>query len=230
LEALDMRTLLLRGLLGVLAAALLVFLSVPEHAVGKTTQNPTGIHLELDPAQPVWQGPVIPPNCSSWHEIVPSYCTLWHQDDYYDATKDSIMNACDFIKLNGKWYHIEWVGPTYWVTCYRPNQPPVTNVAAEPEIVNPGSNPVCEYWHWIYPPAIYCQRFHIDSYHPAPGNTGGTILPCDFIDVIEPDPNGLPVQVDYHIDRIGCNIIIIPMDPTGTKSKSWGWLKNLFRK
>lgn len=194
------------------------------------SQSGVPVYLDLDVPPAGWNCPQIPPNCVTWHELWPNNCAPHHQDRYID-NGDGVISPCDYILLNNKWFHIEWVGPTYFMTCIPPGGgPPVPGFIAEPQTLNPTADPYCETWHWIWPPERHCQPFHIDSYHPVDPNVPG-IKPCDIIDTYEPDATGQVVRVDYHIDRIGCNIRVVPGDPPPTKSKSssWGWLKQLFR-
>ncbi|NNF08249.1 MAG: hypothetical protein HKN21_15910, partial [Candidatus Eisenbacteria bacterium] len=63
-----------------------------------------------------------PPDCSTWHELYPAYCANSHQDSYMD-NGDGCLSACDEIVLDGVTYHITWVGPTYYMTCFDPAGP-----------------------------------------------------------------------------------------------------------
>ena len=110
------------------------------------------------------------------------------------------------------------------MTCYQyPGGPPVRQLVAEPHTTNPTEDPVCEIWHEVWPQ--WCREFHIHSW--IDGNNNGKLDECDYVDVIE--VAGYP-PVYYHIDRVSCDIIVSPADkPVKAKSKSWGWLKNLFR-
>jgi hypothetical protein len=190
------------------------------------------LHLDLEEGVPTdpgvfgtTAGPAIPPDCSTWHEIYPNNCAPHHQDGYGDSDGDGMISPCDYITLNGKRYHITWVGPTYWVTCYPPfGGPPVSGFAAEPTQTDPTSeSPVCEVWHWIWPPTRYCQESHIDSWEDDNGDQ--KFNECDRVNIFELGPGYPPTY--YHIDRIGTDIIVDP--GTQAKESTWGFLKDLFR-
>jgi hypothetical protein len=190
--------------------------------------GPTQLYLDM-PAGPVipGQGWPVPPNCSYWHELYPNYCKEWHQVAYFDSMPhNGLLDACDNILLYNlgsgaqKEFHIDAVVPTYYLTCYSPGQPP-TPIVAEPVQTVPGPSPICEIWHEINP--NFCRTFHIDSWQDSNGN--GILDECDFVDSNDP----LVGHVDYHIDRIGCDIIVTEKIPTAAKQRSWGWLKKLFR-
>lgn len=191
-----------------------------------------GIHLDLaDPPAPGTfgttqaGGPPIPPNCVTWHEIFPNNCAPHHQDGYEDSDGNGTITPCDQIILSGVAYHVTWVGPTYFVTCFPPDGgPAVPGFVAEPEQLIPGQeSPVCEVWHWIWPPERYCQPAHIDSWED---NGDGVFNECDRVNIFEQGPGAPPTF--YHIDRIGVDIIVEP--PTQIRQESsWGFLKDIFR-
>lgn len=183
------------------------------------------LYLDLASAGAPGGGPMplvsnaIPPNCSSWHELYPTYCGTWHQDDYTD-NGDGVVSPCDIIRLNGIAYHVVWVGPTYFVTCSTtPGGPPVRTAAFEPVgNLPPDSNPICQVWHEVWP--NFCQQIHIDSWHD---NGNGILDVCDEVDV-----NTATGTIFYHIDRIGCNVVVEPVPITPTRQSTWSWLKGLF--
>lgn len=216
--------------LGVVLAGLLIggaLLFVPIFPV--ESQPPAQIHLDLEgglaPGTFTTSGPSIPANCATWHELFPANCTPHHQDGYQDADGDSMISPCDIIVLDGTDFHIKWVGPTYFMTCFPPGGGnPVPGFIAEPATTDPLSeSPVCEEWHWIWPQPLYCQVFHVDSWED---NGDGVFNECDQINVFEQGP-GLPPTY-YHIDRIGLDIIVEP-GPVQTKTSTWGRLKGIFR-
>jgi len=131
----------------------------------------------------------IPEDCTNWHELYPVYCSILHQDGYKD-NGDDVISACDYIKLDGRWYHIEWVGPTYFLS-----EGPDTLIV-EPDEPTTGGNPTCEIWHEIYP--IFCQLWHVDDWVD---NGDGVISVCDYV-IID--------GRTWHIDRIGLDIEVAP--------------------
>lgn len=72
---------------------------------------PARIHLDLDANVDADEYP-IPPKGSVWHELAPNYCKEHKQEDFFDTDNGGTISKCDGIKLDGQWYHIEWVGPT----------------------------------------------------------------------------------------------------------------------
>jgi hypothetical protein len=212
-----MLSLLLAGM------AVVVLLYVP--VVPVRSGAPTEIHLDLEGSPPPKPnlstdvGPGIPPNCSTWHELWPVYCAPHHQSGYEDSDGSGTISPCDIIHLGTVPWHVKWVGPTYFVTCFPPDGGPPTALVFEPETSNTGENPICEVWHEVHP--NFCRTIHIDSWHDTNGN--GVLDVCDEVDVQVP---GVGTFI-YHIDRIGCDIIV--QDPrTPSRQSSWGWLKDQF--
>lgn len=157
----------------------------------------------------------IPANCATWHELYPNYCAPHHQSNYQD-NGDGVVSVCDFIYLDGVCFHIDWVGPTYYMTRLTPT--PQTQGAAEPVATNTGEDPRCETWHWVWP--NYCDEFHVDSWY----DNGNQILDaCDEIDI----EHATYTEV-WHIDRIALNIKV-SLGPTETRPSTWGRLKTLYR-
>ncbi len=148
----------------------------------------------------------IPPNCSTWTEFYPNPGVIHHQDDYVDNSEDGEMAFCDYIMLDGVWNHIEWVGPTYHLSCgvYEPWDNP-----------NPtGDDPTCETWIEIYPE--HGNLWHVDGFQD---NGDGLISPCDMV---------LIAGVWCHIDDIGLNIRTKPGTPVDNENKTWGEIKEEF--
>jgi hypothetical protein len=95
-----------------LCLALLGFVLAGGTLAAQTTPR---IHLDLEGnlAADLAASPFpIPPNGSGWHELAPAWCTPYVQNDYFDTDGDGTISRCDGIKLNGRWYHIVWVGWT----------------------------------------------------------------------------------------------------------------------
>lgn len=211
-----------------LVVVLLVALRVGDHGAGRDATASAGLttlYLDLQavPNQGGGHGLLvsntIPPNGSSWHELYPVYCGTWIQDGYTD-NGDGVVSPCDIIRLSGIPYHVTWVGPTYFVTCSQtPGGPPVRTAAFEP-VGNypPGSNPICQVWHEVWP--NFCQQIHIDSWHD---NGNGVLDECD-----EVDTNSATGTLFYHIDRIGCNVVVEPVPVTPSERGSWSWIKGIF--
>ena len=211
---------------GVLIVVSLLFIPpAPETTAG----IPALIHLDLVPSPKpgglsLMVGE-IPPNGSAWHELYPAYCTPHVQDDYTD-NGDGVVSACDYIKLSGITYHIEWAGPTYYVTCSTtPGGPPLGTNVFEPTGPPQPGNPICQVWHEVWP--NYCREIHIDSFHDTDGS--GSLTECDYVDNQTNDPTQPPV-IFYHIDRIGCDIQIVPVPNTPVRPSTWGHIKSFLGK
>lgn len=209
---------------------------LPIHPMTSTSTAqgaPTQMHLDLPgPPPPPGAGWPVPPNGSHWHELYPLYCKDWQQINYYDsssAVPNGLLDPCDNIVLyntgNGilKEFHIDRVLPTYFLTCFPLDGGPPTPVTMEPATSNPGNNPECEIWHEIWPQ--YCREVHVNRWVDANGS--GVLDPCDYV-YLKGGP-GEP-EVRYHLDRIGCDIIITEKIPTKARQGTWGWLKSMFRK
>ncbi len=166
------------------------------------------VHLEFVgvPGRP--GGMPVPPTCSTWHELYPTHCAVHHQTDYGDDG-DGLVSACDQIVLDGVSYHIDWVGPTYYLQGIPGRQ---GGVYLEPQSI-PGRDPVCETWHEIYP--NYCLAHHVDAWED---NGDGVLSPCDMI-WFDDTP--------WHLEEIGFNIIVTPDSPI--ERGSWSRIKQLFR-
>ncbi len=149
----------------------------------------------------------VPANCSTWHELYPAFCTDHHQSDYED-NGDGQVSACDYIHLDGMRYHIDWVGPTYWLDC---------DVIAEP--TNPGSgNPQCEEWEEVYPNPG--NLWHVDNWDD---NGNGVVDECDFVTITDSAGN----TITCHIHKVGLNIRIRD-DGTASEKTSWSKFKAMF--
>lgn len=149
----------------------------------------------------------IPPDCSGWHELWPSFCAISHQDSIQD-NGDGELSACDYIYLDGQRYHVDWVGPTYWLDC---------ELILEPTDFQPG-NPVCQNWIEIWPD--YGLLWHVDSWED---NGNGVVDACDFITVTGPDGTTL----SCHINEVATNIRVTG-DPTPVEESTWGHIKSFF--
>lgn len=149
----------------------------------------------------------IPATCSTWHEIYPVYCGTRHQTGYVSNDPSGEMAICDYIQLDGIWYHVEWVGPTYRVTFT--DQGDLGDL--EPVAPVSGENPTCETWIEVWPD--FGPLFHVDGW----GDNGdGVVSVCDTVVL-----GGRPA----HIDEIKPNIRVKPGDPVPVDESSWGDLK-----
>jgi hypothetical protein len=149
----------------------------------------------------------IPPNCSDWQEFFPQSGQIHHQDDYIDSDGNGELDRCDFIQLNGVWFHIEWTGPTYHLTCgiFEPFLPEYPS----------GQDPTCETWIEIWPENG--TLWHVDGWLDGDGD--GLVSVCDIVVI---------GGQTCHIDEIGVNIRAIPEDPVASEQLDWGEVKSQF--
>jgi hypothetical protein len=170
-------------------------------ALAPAARGQTTVYLDL--MEPAAKSAQVTQNCSSWHELYPSYCLVHHQDGFED-NGDGVLSPCDYIVLDGVRFHIQWVGPTYYLSngeIYEPMQPPT------------GADPTCEIWHEIYP--VFSQQKHVDEWID---NGDHVLSVCDQVAI------GGALA---HVDRIGVNITIVP-GPTPIEKNTWGRIKGFF--
>ncbi len=149
----------------------------------------------------------VPPTCSIWHEFYPHSGQVYHQDDYVDNDGNGQLDRCDYIQLNGVWFHIVWTGPTYHLTCgiFEPFQPEYPS----------GQNPTCETWVEVSPNHGVLR--HVDDWVDGDGN--GLVSVCDIVVI---------GGQQCHIDEIGVNLRAIPGDPVPTEQLNWGEVKTQY--
>jgi hypothetical protein len=155
-------------------------------------------------------GPVddpIPPNGADWHELYPTFCTIHTQEGYGD-NGDGEVSVCDMITLSGVLYHIEWVGPTYFLY----NTVTGDVMFAEPTNPDPGGNPTGETWHEIAPE--FCTEWTVDDWED---NGDGIVSQCDIVWI-----GGEP----WHIEEVNLDITVTPGSPT--EKSTWGKIKGFF--
>jgi len=150
----------------------------------------------------------IPVDCSEWHELFPTFCLIHHQDDYVD-NGDGVVSICDVIVLNGVRYHVDWVGPTYVLE----NQGTGDRRWYEPTEPLPPTNPVCSFWHMVYPD--FCTSHHVDGWDD---NGDDVVSECDFIWI-----DGIA----WHVVEVGLDITVTE-EPSPAEQTSWGHVKSLF--
>jgi hypothetical protein len=168
--------------------------------------------MHLDLSDPTTGKNGLPGDCSIWHELYPVFCLDHHQIGYED-NGDSVISACDYIYLadatgGSMRYHIEAVVPTYYLSSTIPGTDQFILEGEGP----PGTNAYCETWHEVYP--VYCQAWHVEEWID---NGDGIVSECDYVYI-----NGQ----QWHIDRIGVDIIIDTGSPAG--GEAWGTIKSLF--
>jgi hypothetical protein len=134
--------------------------------------------------------PIYSPVCTYWHEIYPEFCNWYHLLEVED-NGDQVLSYCDNIWLvdirtgEGGWYHVEGI-TTDMVVSPKPRPP------------DPIPNPVCTYWHEIYPE--FCKWHHLSDWDD---NTDGVLSPCDSIELTD-----LATQEAdwFHVDEVTLTI------------------------
>lgn len=164
--------------------ALALLVSLP--AVAQETAPAQRIHLDLDSHADLAVGWA----CTNWHELWPSYCAIWHLDK---IEGDGRLKACNFAWFNGQRFHIDWVGPTYFLDCLGIIAEPAGDPTAD-EL----ADPVGDVWHEVQPE--YCTEHTVTGWDDADGS--GNVSECDIVIL-----NGSLV---CHVRRVSTDVIISP--------------------
>ena len=174
-----------------------------------------GASKPTPPYDPDVIDPSMPPEQEVyWHEIWPTYCNLYEQTSFID-NGDGYLSPSDQIDVWDyqlgvtKWWHVEEVTTTIWITVPDIGYSPVADAEPPiyPEYPNPIGNPIGTTWHWIYPPDFYCTEFTITDWLDSDG--GGYLSPCDDI-LADFGPLGSYVA---HVDDISTDIIVTEKPP-----------------
>lgn len=125
--------------------------------------------------------------CTEWHELHPEFCRVRHLDR---IEGDGTLKECNYAWFDRERFHIDWVGPTYFLDC---------GVIAEPRgDVNPdGGDPTCQIWEEIWP--NFGKQYHVDGWED---NGNGIVDACDIVFLSDGRA--------CHIQRVGLNIVISP--------------------
>jgi len=173
---------------------------VPIHMHSNKTLTPVHMHFIGPPeADPIYE-----PICTFWHELYPEYCLEWHLTSWLD-NGDGLLSACDQIDMTYEetgevtWYHVDRI--TWTLLLSNPDNPEDT-MAIEfkgPPEVDPIWEPVCTYWHEVYP--NYCNVYHIvDMFPPEP-----PLEPCKNI-LLENLTGG--ELTEWHVDDVATDLIL----------------------
>ena len=133
------------------------------------------------PFEEIYNIKTVPWN-SSWHEVWPIYSEIWKITDWGDNC-NGVLDYCDYLSFDGgaTWWHVE-------------------ELAIDIILTEKISDPVCTYWHEIYPE--YCQEWHITDWED---NGDGLLTPCDYIDM-ELQPDG-PIE-KYHVENATITLLV----------------------
>lgn len=127
--------------------------------------------------------------CTEWHELYPNFCKVRHLDR---IEGDGSLRECNYAWFDRERFHIDWVGPTYFLDCGKVAEPVG---AVRPDTLE---DPTCQIWEEIWP--NHGKLYHVEFWEDANGN--GILDECDY--VILDDGSYC------HISRIGLNIRISP--------------------
>jgi len=202
-----------------LASILLVGINIPTEA---TDSEPIYLHgpalnsihmhsnITLTPIHMHFTGPelvdpISTPVCTSWHELYPEYSQSWHLTDWEDHG-DGLLSPCDQISMTNintekvEWYHVDRI--TYTLNLSSMEEPSLrmfVEFKGPPE-VDPILNPVCTFWHEVYP--NYSNVYHII-------NASGPLEPCTTIS-LEQWINGTSTGniTIWHVDGVATDIIL----------------------
>jgi hypothetical protein len=182
--------------------------------------SPTHLDVQISPTKDL----TIPPNHSLWHELAPTFCRMHEQRGYLD-NGDGIISICDWFNLKDpdtgiiSGFHIEWVGPTFWL-----------DVDGD-GIFDPAFDAV-------YEPHNYSD-FAFDEL-PLPGDAWDEIYPImEPVTVVEyqDNGNGIPDFCDYvdvgtgllHVLDVTTNVRVSPPGPpVASGSTTWGRIKSIY--
>ncbi len=140
--------------------------------------------LYLDLGSDAAQGLAAGWECSEWHELWPVMCKSHHVDK---VGGDGQLRACNPIQIDGERFHIDWVGPTFFLDCGKITEP-VGDVTAEAM-----EDPTCQTWVEIWPD--HGKEYHVDEWSD---NGNGYLDECDKVILSDGSI--------CHIERIGLNM------------------------
>jgi len=148
------------------------------------------------------------PICTRWHELWPSYCSHYYHLNSWEDNGDNMLSPSDQIDMidlrtnKTSWWHVDDVTVTIYV---KPTEAPGPAMYLEftggfPNYATPLLNPVCTYWHEIYP--VFSKKFHLSSWMD---NGNGILSFCDKIYLKDP-VTGLGAW--YHVAQVATDIIV----------------------
>lgn len=181
------------------------------------TSQPTHLDLNMQ-----WRAGV-PDDGTMWHELLPVYCQLWEQMAYQD-NGDGQISICDWINLKDPvsgevfGYHIEWVGPTYWLDADGDGSwTEGKDEIYEPQTPYDDVPDYCDMWDMVYP--VLDPGWHVTGWDDMDGSL--TVNHCDWI--------WFEDTWALHVIDVTVNIKVGPPGPPVTAEKStWGRIKSLY--
>jgi len=130
---------------------------------------------------------VYQPLLSLWHEVWPSYCNVYNLTSWVENVPNGVLDPCDVVDLTNmsdqslSWWHVEDVA---------------TDIILREKI----TEPICTWWHEIYPE--FCTWRHLTSWedNQLEGEIGYNLLsPGDQIDMVEEDSLN---KSWFYVDRV----------------------------
>jgi hypothetical protein len=204
-----------------IGVALLAGLALTAFALPAVAQPaPTHLDVQISPTKDL----TIPPNHSLWHELAPTFCRMHEQFGYAD-NGDGIISICDWFNLRDpdtgqiSGFHVEWVGPTFWLD------------VDDDGVFDPAFDAVCE-------PHNY-NEFAFDEL-PQPGDDWDQIYPnMAPLTVVSYQDNGdlIPGFCDYvdfgtgqiHVLDVTTNVRVSPPGPpVANERTTWGKIKSIY--
>jgi len=148
------------------------------------------------------------PICTRWHELWPRYCSHYYHLNSWEDEGDNMLSPSDQIDMidyatnKTSWWHVDDVTVTIYV---KPIEAPGPAMYVEftggfTNYATPLLNPVCTYWHEIYP--VYSKKFHLSSWTD---NGDGILSFCDKIYLKDP-VTGLGAW--YHVAQVATDIVV----------------------
>ena len=123
------------------------------------------------------------PNDTDWHEVHPNYTNVYHIVFWFDSDEDGRLSFTDLVRF-------EEDGPYY----------SVKDVATDLILNEKIANPVCTYWHELYPE--YFNRYHIIGWED---NGDKLLSPCDRVNtMLQPDGP----TADYHVENVTLSLFV----------------------
>ena len=126
------------------------------------------------------------PNETLWHEVWPNYSKVYHISDWKDNC-NGVLGYCDLIEFTDQggftsWWHVE-------------------DLAIDIVLSKKIANPVCTYWHELYPE--FCNTYHVISWED---NGDSFLSPCDWVDLEPINPSG-PTR-SYHVQNVTLTMLV----------------------
>jgi len=172
---------------------------VPIHMNSNMTLTPVHMHYVGDPTI----DPIYEPLETPWHELYPEFCQEWHLTSWEDYNGDGLLSPNDQIDMineetgNVTWYHVDRITWTLLLSnTSNPEDIMYVEFKGPPDVVDPRPDPICTYWHEVWP--SYSNVYHIID-------ASGPLEPCTFI-LIENVTGGGEIS-EWHVEEVVTDLI-----------------------